>query len=565
VLKIDDKIAYEEFKAYLIEDKPKILSIDNNIIITEDCTVEVSSEYKDLINLVAPKYDPLIYGKDTTENIVSVSVKDDLLYLYKSDGSVETRTNKYWILSRQKLSKKTKKLKGSQAYKYITVFDSGNEFKKANSAWYTKDTYCIWNQVEAAMVYHGITQFKGMQISDTSILSFDIEAEGLKRHKDSDVYLITNTFRSNAGEIVKKHFRVDHYDNAGNMIEEWSAWVRDVNPDIITGHNIYGYDLPYIDHVAQLYNKSVDIGRDGSAMRFNSKPSNFRVDGNTAWEYHKCNIEGREIIDGMFLAVKYDIGRNYPSWGLKAIAEYEGFVKEDRQFYDASKIAQNWSDPVEREKIVQYGIDDSDDSLAIFDLMAPSIFYMAQSVPKPFQIMGTSASGSQLNAVMVRAYLQDGHSIPKASEREHVYGGISFGVPGNYKNVFKIDIKSMYPSIIRSFKLYPKFKDPKKYYLKMADIYTEQRFSNKRKYKETGDKYYDDMQAAQKIAINSLYGLMGASGLNFNDFALADRITGIARQIIKKTIKWATSKDIKYWWEEYDDDKDQKYEGILDR
>lgn len=548
---INDQKSFEEFKSYIVNDKPKIISIKDNIVETEDCKVKIENEYLNLLNVLKPKYDKLIYGKDSTENIVSISVKDNKILLYKKDGTIETRDNIYWILSANKLTKKSIPLEGKQTYKFINTFKTKNEFKRSNKSWYKKETYCIWNEVEAAMVYHGITQFKGMQISDISVLSFDIEAEGLKRHEDSDVYLITNTFRSNTGKITKKHFRVDHYENAGEMIVDWSNWVREVNPDIITGHNIYGYDLPYINHVASLYNKTVNIGRDESPMIFNPKPSNFRVDGNTTWEYHKCHIEGREIIDGMFLAVKYDIGRNYPSWGLKSIAEYEGFVKEDRQFYDASKIAQNWSDPVEREKIVQYGIDDSDDSLAIFDLMAPSIFYMTQSVPKPFQIMGTSASGSQLNAVMVRAYLQDGHSIPKASEGEYVAGGMSYGIPGVYENVSKWDAKSYYPSTILAFNIYDKHKDPKAYFLKMVKHFTYKRFEQKDKYKETKNKYYNDMQAASKIFINSAYGLLGTKGLNFNSFSNAQKITKCCRAGLQKAVIWATGKDINYWWAEY--------------
>ena len=71
------------------------------------------------------------------------------------------------------------------------------------------------------------------------------------------------------------------------------------------------------------------------------------------------------------------------------------------------------------------------------------------------------------------------------------------------------------------------------------------------------------MQASYKILINSLYGMMGTKGLNYNDYPLADKITGIARQIIRHTIRWATGEDINYWWADYDLEKDQKYEGIL--
>lgn len=547
---INDRDSANEFILFLKEDKPEILKTKDNKLILKDGTIfSLSEEYKDL--LPKDNTNDLIYGKDNTEGIVSISVHKDDLILYKYDGSVDVRKNTYWILASRKLDKDFKKLAGNQHYNFIRIFKNYNEYNKLISKWRNADIYQIWDKKEAALVFNGITFFKGLTTNDISVLSFDIEAEGLTHHEKSEVYLITNTFRDRNNNIVRKHFRVDRYDNPKDMFNDWCTWVRNINPDVITGHNIYGYDLPYMDFCAKKYGTTLKLGRDDSDMYISTKKSLKRVDGNTTWDYNKIDIEGREVIDGMFLAVNYDIGRNYPSWGLKAIAEYEGFVKEDRQFYDAAKIKDNWHNPIEREKIVQYGIHDSDDSLQIFDLMIPSMFYMNQSVPKTFQNMGTSASGSQLNLILVRAYLQDKHSIPKASEKEYVGGGMSYGIPGVYKNVVKWDAKSYYPSTILAFDIYDKEKDPKGYFYKMVKHFTLKRFEQKDQYKKTQDKYYDDLQAASKVFINSSYGVLGTSGLNFNSFKNAQLITKCCRAGLQKCIKWATGRDVNYWWQGY--------------
>jgi len=307
------------------------------------------------------------------------------------------------------------------------------------------------------MISKGITLFKGLKVKDISVLAFDIEADGLYETKDSQVFVITNTMRRN-GVITRKHFREDHYTNQGEMIEAWCDYVREVDPTFLTGHNLFGYDFRYLKHVASLYGKKLNLGRDKSEAEFGKRNKNYRVDGSQTWEYKDVRIFGRHVIDGMFMAVKYDIGRNYPNWRLKDIAEYEGIVKEDRQFYDASQVGKNWCDPVEREKIVNYGIHDSDDSLGLYDIMVPSFFYMAQSIPKPFQLIINSASGSWLNTIMVRSYLQDKESIPKADEPSPVGGGMSYGIPGTYDNVTKWDAKSYYPNTILTFDIY----DPRK-------------------------------------------------------------------------------------------------------
>jgi DNA polymerase elongation subunit (family B) len=506
--------------------------------------------------------DDLIFGKDKREEVVALEIEDDEIVLYYNDGEVEKLPMVYWILAPIKLDKHYKRLDGDLHYKYVRTFSSFGQFRKYSNIYKHKemDVFRIWNAKEQAMIYHGITMFKGLKVKDVSVLSFDIETNGLTRDADSKVFLITNTFRGSDGSLFKKHFRLDHYETDTDMIEDWCNWLVEIDPTILTGHNITGFDMPFLQHCYAKrdgHKRTLPIGKFSHEVSINKFVSQFRVDGATTWDYNKIQIPGRHLIDGMFLSVRYDIGRNFPSWGLKPIAEYLGIINEDRQFYDASQIGKNWDDPVEREKIIAYGVDDSDDSLAIYDIMIPSIFYFTQSIPKPFQLMTQSASGAQLNAVLVRAYLQEGYSISKASERETVGGGISFGIPGIHSNVFKIDVISLYPSIIRSKQLYSKKKDPKAYYLKMVDTFTEERLKNKRLFKETGDSYYNDLQASQKVGINSAYGLCGTSGLNFNDFAIANEITKTGRQIIKDSIMWATGKDIFHWFPDYDITKDE--------
>ena len=551
---IEDEDDALDFKDYLdleadtIEFKEEV---DGLLVRTNDYDAFVPEKYRHIIQPPpTSKYDNhLIYGKNPTEGIVACEVDDSKLILYMNDGTTQEKPMIYWILTPKPI-KGSKKLEGDLHYKYATEFKTNKEFRAATGFLKSKgkDFYTVWDPREAAMIYYGFTLFKGLKVEDVSVLSFDIEAAGLNHDSDSKVFLITNTLRSGS-KTIKKHFRVDEYgDNDIAMIQDWCEWVVEQDPTVITGHNIYGYDFPYIQHC---YGKPLPLGKNGEEAKLSNSVSRFRVDGNTSWDYNKINILGRHIIDGMFLAVKHDIERNYPSWGLKQIAEYEGLIKEGRQFYDASKIRDNWCNPVEREKIVAYGKDDSDDSLALYDLMIPSIFYMSQYLPKTFQNMGVSASGSQLNALMVRAYIQEGHSIPKASEHEYVAGGMSYGIPGIYKNVIKWDAKSFYPSTILAYNIYDKIKDPKAYYYEMVKYFTYRRFQQKEQYVKTGDKYYDDLQAASKVFANSAYGLLGVSGLNFNSPNNAIKITQLCRSSLQKTILWATGKDTDYWWPEY--------------
>ena len=553
IYKIADQTAYEDYKEYL-DSKPKVLKVKNGLIETQDYRVKVFEEYTDLLDmakgLIEEKEDynnDLIYGKDKTEGIVAVEIKDDIIWLFYNNGDVEKRPAKYWICSNKKLDKNFQRLKGNNHYNWVRTFTDSKEYSKFRGIYNKRDIFCVWNDVESQMISKGITLFKGLKVEDVSVLSFDIEGAGLSRHEDSKTFVITNTLNKNGKKTIKQ-FRVDNYLHQGQLIEAWCEWVREVDPTIINGHNVFGYDLDYLRHCASLYGNELILGRDGSSAKFGSKPKKYRVDGSQTWDYINCQIFGRHIVDGMFLAVKYDIGRNYPSWGLKAIAEYEGIVADDRQFYDASKIGKNWNDPIEREKIVKYCEHDGNDSMSLYELMIPSFFYMAQSIPKPFQVIINSASGAWLNTIMLRSYLQEFKSIPKASEKQYVGGGMSYGCPGVYDNVTKWDAKSYYPSTILTFDIYDPVKDPEGNYLEMVRHFTNKRFEQKRLYKETGNKYFDDLQASSKVFINSAYGLLGTQGLNFNNFEKAALITKACRKGLQKCILWATGKDYLHWW-----------------
>ena len=84
------------------------------------------------------------------------------------------------------------------------------------------------------MTRHGITLFKGLEVKDVSVLSFDIEATTLMHNENSKVLIISNTFRDRFGTIIKRMFSVDDYNNDREMIIDWCRWVKIMNPSIKT-------------------------------------------------------------------------------------------------------------------------------------------------------------------------------------------------------------------------------------------------------------------------------------------------------------------------------------------
>lgn len=490
----------------------------------------------------------LIFGKNKQEGIVSIEATDSGVEIFYQSppgtGTINSKMedNVYWLLTNTKVDNTYIKLDGNLHYQYAKTFRDRTSQYKTRAYLKSRgiDTYSVADAKEAIMLRNGYTYFKGMSVKDVSILSFDIETTGLKHDEDSKILLISCTVRTLNKPLFKTLFCYDKYDNQGEMLKDFCLFVTQENPSIIVGHNILSFDLPYMKYIADKENIKLLLGRDGSELHFNAWDSKFRKDGSQSYTYHKIHCYGREVIDTLFLSIKYDATeRKFESYGLKNIIKQLGMEKKDRVFYDASTIRHKYKIPEEWEKIKAYCADDSDDSLQLFDLMSPPFFYSAQSIPKSFQAIIESATGSQINAMMTRAYLQNKHSIPKANEASHYEGGGVTGNPGLYKNVWKVDVASLYPSIMIQYEVEDKAKDPNGYFKELVKTFTAERLKNKQLFKDTKNEYYDGLQASQKILINSMYGFLGTSGLSFNSPEKAAFITKMGREILQQAIDWS--------------------------
>jgi DNA polymerase I len=496
----------------------------------------------------------LVFGKNDTRRIVSVEPDNTgncEIFKELENGKIvsEIVPNKRFIIFKQPIVNNVIRLKGEQPYKYLKNYIDNetyyNTLKKCSKN--HRDVFTIRDAKESFLSRYGYTYFKGMKHDEVSILSIDIEdTYGIKDEPNENgrLLLIGNTFRKN-GKYIRKQFAYDDYDSESKMLLAWSKWVRELDPSILIGHNIFGHDLKIIAHAAKRHKVRLRIGRNGSEIQIANRDSIFRKDGSQAYSYKNISIYGREIIDTWFLAIKYDQSsrREYENYKLKYIIEYEGLEKSGRTHYDASNIERDYRDKDKWELIKKYNEDDSDDPLKYYDLVIPVFFQYAKSIPRSFQHTMRTATGSQVNSLMVRSYLQIGHSIAQASEAKKYPGAISFCVPGVHRNVFKVDVASLYPSIILSYNLIDRKKDPKAHMMKMLKYFTTQRLKNKQKHKDTGNLLYKILSDCQKILINSIYGFFGTAKLNYNCPAIAERVTAIGRELLSKSLLWATGTD----------------------
>ena len=117
---------------------------------------------------------------------------------------------------------------------------------------------------------------------------------------------------------------IDQADAAASekaAIQKLTALIRERDPDVIEGHNLFKFDLPYLVTRAKLRKVKLAWGRDGSIPLRAHRGSKSQ----TTIAYPKCEVAGRHVVDTYLLAQFYDVGtRELEGFGLKDVARHFG-------------------------------------------------------------------------------------------------------------------------------------------------------------------------------------------------------------------------------------------------
>src|SRR5207248_6320780 len=90
-----------------------------------------------------------------------------------------------------------------------------------------------------------------------------------------------------------------------DAIKQLTAIIKERDPDVIEGHNLFRFDLPYLVARARKAKTKLDWGRSGGFLR--SRPSRLQIAEKTI-DYPKFAIDGRHFVDTFLLAQYYDVG-----------------------------------------------------------------------------------------------------------------------------------------------------------------------------------------------------------------------------------------------------------------
>jgi DNA polymerase elongation subunit (family B) len=316
------------------------------------------------------------------------------------------------------------------------------------------------------------------------------------------------------------------------LLQEFVRAVVERDPDVIEGHNIFGFDLPYIATRAKRHRVSLKLGRDGS--RVQARSSRFTA-GERQSSYTRYEIYGRHVVDTLHMVMLYDVvQRELDSYGLKAVAIHFGVAAQDRTYVPGGEIGRLYAEDPERLK--RYAMDDVRETAAISRILSPSYFYQTQLVPFSYQSCVTRGNATRIDALLVAGYLQARQALPVPNEARRFRGGLTDSLEsGVFRDVWHADVRSLYPSIIVSNRLCPKG-DARGLYLSFLQELREFRLKAKdaARRAET-DAERENCQALQstfKVLINSFYGYLGFARGTFNDFDVAEKVTAWGREIL---------------------------------
>ena len=270
-------------------------------------------------------------------------------------------------------------LDGPGELAWLARFDSWTSALSARDRARGTPHWFAGDPVHQFLIATGYTAFGGMRFEDLRRLSLDIEVlttEGFEFPSAARAgdRIIAIALADSAG--FRHVLRGDRRSEPA-LLEDLARIIRERDPDVIEGHNIFRFDLEYIETRARLHGIALTWGRGGEAVR--SRVAQLSIAERTIG-YRRYEIPGRHIIDTYLLAQLHDAGtRDLPGFGLKDLARHFGVAARDRTYLDPSSIPRIFRDAP--EVLMAYAGDDAVEALALSSILAPPYFARPSSFP----------------------------------------------------------------------------------------------------------------------------------------------------------------------------------------
>jgi DNA polymerase delta subunit 1 len=424
-----------------------------------------------------------------------------------------------------------------------------------------------------------MTPLDRADIAPIRIMSLDIECfseDGSfpdpKKPNDCVFQIAMTTRKWGSSEIDECLLCMSEFKNEKKLLEEFAKKMRQIDPDIVTGWNIFGFDLEYIYRrlvVCECNPLAYYWGRDTEhpvslvtkRLASNALGSNL---------LNMVPMFGRYVFD-LFQEVKRE--QKFESYTLNNVAKVllsdqkiDMPIKEMFARFARWKTSQ---DPEELKSIGEYCIKDTLLPHRIMDRLCtiPNLIEMAKATWVPLNYLSERGQQIKVFSQIAKKAAELGFMIPtkyqpKGDSVEEKYKGatvLDADIGAYYDPVAALDFASLYPSIMMAHNLcystilldgatHPdeELVGAARYVqnvpallpevLRELKQFRKQAKKDMAKAKGTPmEDVYNAKQLAYKVSMNSVYGFTGATKGFLPLVEIASSVTAKGREMIQQT------------------------------
>ena len=496
----------------------------------------------------------LLFGADPTPRIVAVELGESgtvRVHRRETDGSTVTDVEPFhpfvWADSDVvDLGIETEKLRGDLKYGWLITVDSWKELIALRNGLKNagRDFFAFTDSIQHYLTATGRTLFKDLPFEELKRMQLEVLSVAGVGDPGNNDHVMSIALSDNTGWeelVVVDPNNIEESER--NALRRLTALIKERDPDVIEGHDLFRVHLPLLVARAKKLKTKLDWGRSGGFLR--SRPSRLQIAEKTI-DYPKFTIDGRHFVDTFLLAQFYDVG-------MRSLAGFErADVSRHFELCDSEQISGLTGKELERaylsdsEMFQRRALCGVRETRALSDLLSPSYFIQAQIFPYNYQDVIVRGNATRINALFLREYFRQRHSIPELPMPRAFEGGYTdIFFTGVARNVWHCDVASLYPSIMLQFDCFPVTDELQIFRHLLTDLRNFRLEAKARMRAERDPARQHHLQALQntfKILLNSFYGYLGFAQGHFADFDAAARVTQIGRDLLKKMIDWLNAR-----------------------
>jgi DNA polymerase, archaea type len=487
----------------------------------------------------------MLFGADPTPRIVAIELGETgtvKVHRREKDGSTTTDVEPFhpfvWADSDVvDLGIEAEKLRGDLKFGWLITVDSWKELISLRNGLKNagRDFFALTDPIQHYLTATGRTLFKDFPFEE--LKRMQLEVLSFSEGEADQIMSIALSDNTGWEEVIIVDAKKTE-ESERSAIKRLTSLIKARDPDVIEGHNLFRFDLPYLVARAKKLKTKLDWGRSGGFLR--SRPSRLQIAEKTI-DYPKFTIDGRHFVDTFLLAQFYDVGmRSLAGFERTDVARHFGFCDEDISALAGKELERAYVSG--KEKFRRRALCGVRETRAVSELLSPSYFIQAQIFPYNYQDVIVRGNATRINGLFLREYFRQRHTIPELPMPQTFEGGYTdIFFTGVARNVWHCDVASLYPSIMLQFDCFPASDRLQIFRHLLTDLRTFRLEAKAKMRAEKNPAQQHHLQALQntfKILINSFYGYLGFAQGHFADFDAAARVTQIGRDLLKKMIEW---------------------------